>query len=324
MLTGGLGPLIRLHGLACDNLLSFEMVDANGEVIHATKDNAHKDLFWASCGGGAGNFGILTSLTLKVYQVKPVTWFNIGWDWSQPIDKVIAAWQDLLKGNKKWFSHLDLWGKMYPSDKFKKQPVKAIGVYYGTPEEARKELAPLLSIGKPNDQTIESVEWIKAIKLFEDSTSTFTTDKPEYKSTGAFEIKPLPQEAIKIIVDTLQNSTSPLLNVLFLCMGGAAQDKSPAETAFFYRKASFLATYSVQWLNEEDDKKQISELDALRQRLLPYTEGDYVGNPDRSLKDYLKAYYGDNVQKLRCVKKKYDPENVFQFEQSIPPADECD
>jgi hypothetical protein len=64
------------------------------------------------------------------------------------------------------------------------------------------------------------------------------------------------------------------------------------------------------------------ELGALRQRLLPYTVGDYVGNPDPDLKNYLTAYYGANAERLECVKRKYDPENVFQFEQSIPPADQ--
>jgi Berberine and berberine like len=83
-----------------------------------------------------------------------------------------------------------------------------------------------------------------------------------------------------------------------------------------------LVVYSLQWLQGQDAVKQISHVDAFRQQLLTYTRGDYVGNPDRSLKDYLIAYYGDNVQRLRCVKKKYDPEDVFHFEQSIPPATE--
>lgn len=326
ILTGGMGPLLRKQGLSCDNLLTFEMVDANGELLHATKDNAHKDLFWAACGGGGGNFGILTSMTIKVYPAKPVTWFNIGWDWNQPVDRVIAAWQDFFsKDDRRWFSHLDVWAKAFPTEKFNKQPVKALGVFWGTPEEARKELAPLLSIGKPNDQTIELVTWEKAIKLFEEATSVFITTKPEYKSTGAFANQSLPPEAIAIINKTLQTSTSPLLNVLLFSLGGAAQEIAPGDTAYFYRDAKFFVCYSDQWLQEKDDAKQISELDALRQSLLPYAKGDYIGNPDRSLKDYLTDYYGDNVQRLQCVKRKYDPENVFRFEQSIPPAaKDCD
>lgn len=320
VLTGGMGPLLRIHGLTCDTLVSFEMVDANGKVIQATKDNEHKELFWACCGGGAGNFGVVTSLVLNIYPADTVTWFNIGWDWDQPVEKIIGAWQEFfLKGDKKWFSHLDVWAKAFPSEQLKKQPIKAMGVYYGTAEEAKKLLEPLLSVAKPAEQTIEKVKWNKAIKLFEESTSVFLTDKPEYKSTGAFAMQPLPQNAVKTVVDTLQNTKSPLLNFLMFSLGGAAADISPTATAYFYRAAKYFVCYSTQWLNAEDDVKSIQEVDLLRNNLTPYTQGDYVGNPDRSLTDPLKEYYGDNVAKLREVKRKYDSQNLFQYAQGVKP-----
>lgn len=321
VLSGGMGPLLRKHGLTCDNLLSLEMVDASGTIITATADNEHKDLFWACRGGGAGNFGVVTSMRLKVYPAEKVVWFNIGWDWNQPLEEVINAWQDFFaKPDERWFSHLDIWAKPFPSEKFKQQPLKVLGVFWGTPEEARKELEPILSIGHPNTQVIETVDWVKAIKEFEDATAVFITDKPEYKSSGAFAMQKLPIEATSIITETLKNTSSPLLNVLLFSMGGASQKVAPTDTAYFYRDAKFFISYSTQWLQENEDVKQTKELDALRQKLLPYAKGDYIGNPDRSFKDYLTEYYGENVRRLRCVKRKYDPENIFQYEQSIPPA----
>jgi len=321
VLSGGIGPLLRRVGLSCDTLISVDMVDANGKVIHATKDNKHKDLFWATCGGGGGNFGVVTSMEIKVYPTTDVTWFNIGWDWNQPVEQVIAAWQDFFaKPDRNWFSHLDVWAKPFPSEKSKKQPIKVLGVFWGTPEKAREQLAPLLSIGKPAVETIELADWDKAIKLIEDSTAVFHTDKPEYKSSGAFVMNSLPPKALKIIVTTLKESTTPLLNVLMFSMGGATADIAPTATAYFYRDAKFFINYTSQWLKENEEQKQKSELAALRQRLLPFTVGDYVGNPDPDLKDYLTSYYGANVKKLECVKRKYDPENIFRFEQSIPPS----
>lgn len=318
VLTGGMGPLFRKHGLACDNLISLEMVNATGDLIQVTPNNEHKDLFWACCGGGGGNFGVVTSLVLKIYPAKQVTWFNIGWDWNQPVEKIIATWQEFfLKEDKRWFSHLDLWSKAFPTDQFKKQPIKVMGVFYGSPEEAKKELAPFLNIGKPTDETIKLVDWEIAIKQFEEATSTFITEKPEYKSTGAFAMEPLPNEAIQTIVHTLQNSPSSLLNVLIFTLG---DHPSPQNNAYFYRQAKSFLQYSTQWLKENEDTKKIQEVDALRNSLLTFAYGDYVGNPDRSIKDYLKAYYGDNVERLRCIKRKYDPDNIFKFEQSIPPA----
>ena len=321
VLSGGMGPLLRRVGLTCDSLISVDIVDAKGNMIHASKDNEHKDLFWATCGGGGGNFGIITSMDIKVYPATDVTWFNIGWDWDQPVEEVIAAWQDFFgKPDRKWFSHLDLWSKNFPSDQLKKQPIKALGVFWGSPEQARERLAPLLEVGKPSIETIELVDWDRAIKLIEESTAVFLTDKPTYKSTGAFAMESLPTEALQIIEATLKDSTTPLLNVLLFSMGGATAEIPPTATAYFYRGAKFFINYSSQWLKENEDQRQKSELEALRRRLLPYTVGDYIGNPDPTLKNYMVEYYGANAERLQCVKRKYDPENIFQFEQSITPA----
>lgn len=321
VLTGGMGPLLRRVGLTCDSLISLEMVDANGRLINVTKDNEYKDLFWASCGGGGGNFGVVTSMVINLYPADDVTWFNIGWDWNHPIDKIVTAWLDFFgKDDRQWFSHLDIWSKTFPRDDLKKEPLKVLGVFWGSPEEARRQLATLLNISKPNEVVIEKVTWDQAIKNIEDSTAVFLTAKPEYKSTGAYVKDTLPSEVVKIITETLENSSSPLFNVLLFSMGGATAEIAPQATAYYYRDDKFFINYSLQWLQRENDKKSIEEIDTLRKRLLPYTEGDYVGNPDMHLADYLVSYYGKNVDRLRCVKRKYDPLYIFNFEQSIPPA----
>lgn len=320
VLTGGMGPLLRRFGLTCDTLISCELVDANGEVITVTKENEHKDLFWALCGGGGGNFGVVTSMKIRVYPAQNVTWFNIGWDWNQPVEAIINAWQDFFAiPDKQWFSHIDMWANPFPEEKLNKKPIKVLGMYFGTAEEGRKQLAPLLKIGNPSID-IREVDWNQSIKLIEDSTAVFLTDKPEYRSIGAFAMERLPQDGIDIIVNTLRNSESPLLNVLIFSMGGATAEIAPTATAYYYRKAKFFFSYNSQWLEKNNDKKQIEELQNLRHRLLPYTIGNYIGNPDPTLKNYLKEYFGGNVERLQCVKKKYDPDNLFQFEQSIPPA----
>ena len=319
ILTGGMGPLLRRIGLGCDALLAVDMVDANGDLIHATKDNELADLFWATQGGGGGNFGIVVSIAIRVYPADDVTWFNIGWDWNQPVEQVITEWQNFFaKPDRNWFSHLDLWAKPFPAAKLNKQPIKALGFFWGTPEQARTQLAPLLNIGIPKEQIFERVNWTKAIKELLDSTAVFLTDKPEYKSSGAFVMDPLPPQALNTLVTTLATSDSPLLNVLFFSMGGATADIAPTATAYFYRKAKFFINYSSQWLDAGQDAAHKKELKVLRDNLLTYTVGDYVGNPDPDLDDYLTAYYGGNVARLIDVKRKYDPENIFHFRQSIP------
>lgn len=320
ILSGGMGPLARTQGMACDSLLAIDIVDANGALHHVTKNN-DSDLFWASCGGGGNNFGVVTSIQLKVYPVTAVAWFNIGWDWNQPIDQIITEWQKFfLNNDKRWYSHLDLWSKPFPAKKFHQQPIKVIGIFWGTPEEATRELRPFLKLGKPTTQIIKTVDWQTAVKQFEDAVKVYISSKPEYKSSGAYVMDNLPPKAIQTITTTLHDTHSPLLNVLFFSLGGATSDRGSNETAYFYRPAKAFAVYSTQWLKPMDDVKYIQELDNLRNNLLPFTRGDYVGNPDRKIQNYLTAYYGDNVQRLRCIKRKYDPNDLFHFEQGIPPA----
>ncbi len=321
ILSGGMGPLARKQGMACDSLLSIDVVDAKGQLLHATKDNAYKDLFWASCGGGGNNFGIVTSIQLKVYPADKVTWFNLGWDWNQPVEQIISLWQTFfLNDDKRWYSHLDLWAKTFPAQKFHQQPIKVIGIFWGTPEEAKRELTPFLKLGHPVTQIIEAANWQKAILELEDAVKVYTTSKPEYKSSGAFVMQNFPPQAIHDLASRLNNATSPFLNVVFFSLGGATNEHATNDTAYFYRRAKSFAVYSTQWLKTADATKYIHEIDSLRVNLLPYTQGDYIGNQDSEIKDYLTAYYGNNVHQLRCIKRKYDPTNLFHFEQGIPPA----
>ena len=85
------------------------------------------------------------------------------------------------------------------------------------------------------------------------------------------------------------------------------------------QKRRSLKVLGVYYGNPEDNTKRIAELNALRTKLLPYTVGDYIGNPDGDLNDYLEVYFGANAERLRSIKRKYDPSNLFRFEQSITP-----
>lgn len=321
ILSGGMGPLARKQGMACDSLLAIDLVDAEGQLRHATKDNAHRDLFWASCGGGGNNFGVVTALKLKVYPAETVTWFNIGWDWNQPVEPIISLWQkSFFNNDKRWYSHLDLWAKKFPIQQFHQQPIKVMGIFWGTPDAAKRELSRFLKIGHPTTQIIKKVSWMEAILALEEAMKVYTTAKPEYKSSGAFVMQALPSKAVHILASDLSHADSPFLNVVFFSLGGASDEHASNATAYYYRRAKAFAVYSTQWLKPVNRTGYIHEIDALRNDLLPFTQGDYIGNQDPGIKDYLTAYYGENVHQLQCIKRKYDPTNFFHFEQGIPPA----
>lgn len=102
-------------------------------------------------------------------------------------------------------------------------------------------------------------------------------------------------------------------------IGWKAGCVEPKETAFYYLKATIAQEYISKWTNSLQAKQNIRWIEELREALSPYTTGDYVNWPDRYIEDWLKTYYGKNVHRLRKVKTKYDPDNVFKFPQSIPP-----
>ena len=96
------------------------------------------------------------------------------------------------------------------------------------------------------------------------------------------------------------------------------------DTAFFHRKARYYMEWDTPWKDSGGEKDAITWVERFRVAMRPYVEGSYVNVPDRSINDWPSAYYGDNFTRLREVKRKYDPENVFHFEQSIPPGSESD
>src|SRR5262249_6945644 len=105
----------------------------------------------------------------------------------------------------------------------------------------------------------------------------------------------------------------------FYALGGAINQVAPHETAFLHRRSRLLLTFASSWTNASDDQANIEWVEGIYQAMRPYTPaGAYVNIPDRELKDWLGAYYGDNLPRLIEVKRHYDPQNIFHFEQSIP------
>jgi len=170
---------------------------------------------------------------------------------------------------------------------------------------------------------------VLASRSFLDSTKFFASlDGPPhpYKTTGAFAYERFPEEALQIIVGMLDTAPTPQCGLWMQSFGGAFAAKRPDETAFFHRKAQFILEYVGAWSKEKIADRELAQkchdwAKAFRQKLSPYTTGTYVNFIDLDLTqdEYLKLYYGDNAPRLREIKARVDPANLFNFEQSIPP-----
>nr|WP_285857291.1 FAD-binding oxidoreductase [Paenibacillus lautus] len=312
-LGGGIGPLQRTIGLISDNLISLEMVDAKGNVIKANKKQ-NADLLWASRGGGGGNFGIYTKYKFNVRRApESATVYRITWPWNQ-FEKVLKAWQ-------LWAPSVDTrLGSELSIGPKKGGNVSMEGLFLGPKTEAIRLLSPLTSVGTPTMKTIRQLPYTEAVNFLLPPDPVLTQKFSNQFSSG-FGRRPFPDKAIKYMREFLEkaeaNSTA---GFFFLNWGGAVSRISPKATAFFWRKAKFYVEWNTSWIQPSDAAKNIALTRNTRRKLQPYIVGSYINVPDQGIKNSGPVYYGTNYPRLRKVKAKYDPENVFNNPQSIPPA----
>jgi FAD/FMN-containing dehydrogenase len=316
-LGGGLGMLVRAEGMLIDSLLSLEMVDAKGRVLTADRDN-HPDLFWACRGGGGGNFGIATSFTFRLVPVEVATVFTLTWPW-EDFEAAFGAWEA-------WASVADERISML----FVPLPqslgiVTVLGEFRGTKDELTPLLAPISGVGQPTVASNEYTSYIDAVNevaKLEGPQATAPTSRVKGKTS--FVSDPLGPEAILTFKEWMSQAPSGAAPTIY-AMGGAISRVRPDETAFVHRDARFLIAYQTNWDSPDDDRTNLDWCENIYEAMRPYVKGGaYVNIPDRTLTDWLRAYYGDNLARLVEVKRAYDPEDVFHFEQSIPvslPAD---
>ncbi|MGG2105653.1 FAD-binding oxidoreductase [Lysinibacillus pakistanensis] len=311
-LGGGIGMLSRPFGLTCDNLIEIEMVGVSGHegatVIQANRQK-NSDLLWASCGGGGGNFGIVTSLTFKLHPINDVAIFSITWGW-EDFERAFDAWQ-------KWAPYTD--ERLTSQIELKSKEIDEIvaqGEFVGSASELKKLLRPLRKTGTPRNIWIKEVPYLKAVEFFDIPSGNQPALR---KRSGSFIERPFPHAAIVQMKEFLAKPPNRNTTIWQQSLGGAVGQVAPNRTAYYYRNALMAQEYNTSWKKPKEEEKNIRWVENVRRALSPYTTGDYVNFPDRYIKDWLTAYYGRNVRRLREVKSKYDPLNVFHFPQSIPP-----
>ncbi|KAB1942901.1 FAD-binding oxidoreductase [Micromonospora sp. ALFpr18c] len=318
-LGGGFGFLTRYLGMACDNLIGAEIVvaaGANGAKVLQVDPWNHSDLLWALRGAGNGNFGIVTSLTYKVAPLKSVAYLQATWPGLDDLHRVFDAWQRTTPfADPRLGSQLEA----HPDE------ILMFGVLAeGSEAEVRRLLAPILSIGDP-EVTVQIGGWGDTYAGFQIPNE----DEPaKWKFFSQFTREPFPAEAISIIREFLENSPSPDSNFFTQAFGTGAQRQEPfGGAAFPHRDALFYSEPGTGWgtRGEPDSGDAITPIAQtwiaeFSQALRPFVDGAYVNVPNIGMAEWETAYWGRNVERLRKIKAKYDPHNVFQYEQSVPPA----
>jgi hypothetical protein len=308
-LGGGVGWLARKYGLTCDNVISYELVTADGEVLHVSADE-HPDLFWALRGGG-GNFGIVTSFEFRLHPVSMV----LGGLIVHPRDRAIELLQFYRDFSEAAPDELATYaGLLYTPDG---QPAAAIVTCYsGDLAEGEKVIAPLRSFGSPLMDAIQPMPFPVMQTLLDGAVPE--GNQNYWKS--AF-LRSLNDDAIKTIVGYANQATSPLTAVLVEQYGGAASRVGAQETAFGQRSAEYDLGILTQWTDPADSERHIAWTRAFADAMTPFRSGTYLLNflgADEPV-ETIRAAFGPNYDRLVEVKTKYDPTNFFRVNQNVTP-----
>jgi FAD/FMN-containing dehydrogenase len=317
-LGGGFGFLTRYLGMACDSLISAEIVVAEGadcaKVIRADLKN-HSDLLWALRGAGNGNFGIATSLTYKVAPLKSVTYVQATWEGIGDLHGVFDTWQRTAPvADDRLGTQVEI---------HRNQILLFAVLAEGTPAEAKKLLAPILSVGSP-DVSVQVGNWGEVYAGFQIPTEV---EPANWKFFSQFTDEPFPREAISVIASFMRDAPTDDSNFFTQAFGGAVRKSPRGGTAFPHRDALFYSEPGAGWgtrgepgSGDELTAQAQTWIAEFSQALRPYVNGAYVNVPNVGMQEWETAYWRSNFDRLRKVKAQYDPRNVFQYEQSIPPA----
>ena len=322
-LSGGIGWLRSRYGLCIDNMVSAEVVTANAEVLSCSK-NENSDLFWALRGGG-GNFGVVTQFEFKLHKVGPRVMFCAP---IYPLEAgagPIRFWRDfMLDKNHDVGSLIEFStaaeGPDFP-EKYWGKPVYTIAaVYAGDADEGEIILQPLREQGELATDFSGQMDYCEVQALFDE-----LMPKGEFRSYWKCHyLSGLSDEVIDTILENVAtvpstNSLSSIWN-----FGGATSDVAAQETAFGDRSMPYMFSMDSVWPDGDDDDKNIKWTRDFWERMKAYSDKGrmYLNFPGQGEegKILLEDTFGDNYARLRSIKQKYDPANMFRFNQNIEPA----
>lgn len=310
-LGGGVGWLVRKYGLTCDNVLSFDLVRADGTAVTASAAE-NPDLFWALRGGG-GNFGVVTSFE---YQLHPV-----GTIFGGMVVHPRAAAADVLRFYRGFVESAPEELTAYAVLMTTPDGVPAIAVaacYCGDLGAGERALQPLRAFGKPLMDAIQPMPFPQMQSMLDDA---FPSGNQNYWKS-AF-LPRLDDQAIAVIIDHANRAASPLTAIAIEYYGGAASRVGVADTAFAHRAAEYDIGVLTQWADPAESPRHIAWARSLAAALEPFASGAHLLNFLGEDEDHkaIRGAFGANYERLRAVKKKYDPTNFFRVNQNVEPAD---
>jgi FAD/FMN-containing dehydrogenase len=318
-LGGGFGWTTRKFGLTIDNLISADVVTADGKLVRAS-ETENPDLFWALRGGG-GNFGVVTSFEFELHPLGPEVLSGLV---VHPLEKAPELLPEFRRIAKQAPDELTTWVVMrkapplpfLPAEWHGKEVLIFAACYSGDMKEGEKAMKALRGLGKPIADVVSPHPFAAWQAAFD---PLLTPGARNYWKSHDF--ADLPDAAINVILDAVRQLPSPECEVFIAHVGGAMARVAANATAWPNRDAHFIMNVHTRWRDKAQDQGCIAWARHLFEAAAPFASGSvYVNFMPDDEKDRVEKAYGTNYRRLAEIKRRYDPGNLFRMNQNIRPA----
>jgi FAD/FMN-containing dehydrogenase len=317
-LGGGIGHLARGMGLSCDNLISADVVAGDGS-FHVASDKDDADLFWALRGGG-GNFGVVTSFEFRVQPVKDIFGGPMFFELDRAAD-VLRYFREFIVDAPEQLGVFPAFQiapplPFIPEDRHGEPFLAMVGCWAGELDEGEQAFAGLRDLGPRVAEMVGPMPYPALNSAFD---ALVPPGLQHYWKANFF--RELTDEAIE--AHLVHGPKLPTVNstVHIYPINGACHQVAPDATAFAYRDATFATVIAGMWPDPADNDANIAWVRDYYDATAPHSEeGGYVNFMAEDDQDRIRANYKGNYDRLTQVKAKYDPHNLFRFNQNIQPA----
>jgi FAD/FMN-containing dehydrogenase len=317
-LGGGFGWLSRKHGMTVDNLISAEVVTADGRQVRAS-ETENPDLFWGLRGGG-GNFGIVTRFEFRLHPVGPTVLSGLI---VYPFEQAKSVITQFARFTETMPDELNVWLLARKAPPLPLLPARVHGTqvvalpvfYAGDPAEGEKLIQPLRRFGKPHAEHIHLHSYTAWQQFFD---PLLTAGARNYWKSHNF--SKISDGAIDTILEFAGTMPSPECEIFVATLGGQAARVAPEAMAYSTRDASYVMNVHTRWESADDDARCIAWARDFFARSKPFANGGaYMNFLTEEEADRLTSVYGPTYQRLVELKRKYDPTNFFRMNQNIRP-----
>jgi FAD/FMN-containing dehydrogenase len=318
-LGGGFGWITRKFGLTIDNLVSADVVMANGELVRASQTQ-NSDLFWALRGGG-GNFGIVTAFEFQLHELGPQVLSGLV---VHPIADARAVLEQYRQALETAPDELTCWVVMrqapplpfLPQEWHGKEVLVLAMCWCGDLDAGEKATQRLRSIGKPIADVVGPHPFAGWQQAFD---PLLTPGARNYWKSHDFIA--LSDPAIEVLLDAIGKLPGPECEVFIAHLGGAAGRVAASATAFPQRNSHFVMNVHARWREAAMDQACIGWARQLFEAAKPHSAGTaYINFMPEDETDRVEAAYGDNYKRLAQIKQQYDPQNLFRMNQNVRPV----